>query len=293
MFLSYMQKQIDKKARMGSCSTALNYQCALRRFRAYLDCGDIAVESISSTMMCDYQTWLLRLGVSINTVSFYMRQLRAVYNRMVDEGLATDRHPFAKVYTGIARTRKRAIGENDLRLIKNADIDDTGLCFVRDMFMLSLYLMGISFVDLAHLKKINLNGDYITYRRSKTGQSVSVRLNSKIRDMLARYPSDDSSPYLLPIIRHPGKEDDRQYRAALRLFNMKLKLVAIAAGVPSAISTYTARHSWASLARSKDIQLSVISNALGHDNESTTRIYLSSIDIGLVGLANDLVLDNI
>ena len=167
------------------------------------------------------------------------------------------------------------------------------MCFYRDMFLLSLYMMGISFVDLAYLKKTDVVGDHIVYNRSKTGQRITVGLADKIQRLLSKYPASDDSIYLLPIISDMERDARKQYQSKLQQANKYLKIIAKEAGVMANVSTYTSRHTWASIAKAKNINIETISDALGHQNEMTTRIYLASLDNGQIDRANEKVLKDI
>lgn len=209
---------------------------------------------------------------------------------MVADGLVKDTHPFSGIFTGIAKTRKRAIGENELIRIKNVNLNGHApLAFIRDLFMLSFYCMGMPFVDIAFLKKTEIQAHRIVYRRKKTGQTISMRMLPKIKAILDRYPAAATSPYVLPIIVSPGKNERRQYENALRHANRNLKRIAALAGIDSNITTYTPRHTWASIAKLRQVKVSTISDALGHENESTTQIYLATLDYSHVDRANEMI----
>ena len=169
---------------------------------------------------------------------------------------------------------------------------DSTVNYARDMFLFSFYTRGMSFVDMAYLKKTDLSNGILTYRRKKTGQQLSIKWERCMQDILNRYP-ENPTQYLLPIIRSVKKDDRLQYRNALTLINRKLKILSIFVHSPHPLSMYVARHSWASIAKSKNIPLSIISEGMGHDSETTTQIYLSSLDTTLIDRANLLILNDI
>ncbi len=291
---AFMRQEIRYKQLCDHPGTARNYATALKSFLAFCDGEEIAVRNVTPDLIEDYASWLAGKGVCNNSISFYMRALRAAYMRLVKEGLTMDRHPFANVYTGVDKTRKRAISEADLVRIKNLDLEGREpLCFVRDMFLLSFYMMGISFVDLAFLKKSDVAGKHIEYNRCKTGQRIRVAIVDKMWELFEKYRTDDDSPFLLPIITDPGKDARRQYQNKLQQANKYLKIIAREAGVSANLSTYTSRHTWASIAKAKNINISTISDALGHQNETTTRIYLSTLDNGHIDRANEIIIKNL
>ena len=291
---SFMRQEIKFKELCNHPGTARNYVTALKSFLAFSEGAEIPVGKITSELMEDYSVWLRERGVCNNSISFYMRILRAVYARMVKDGVTIDRRPFANVYTGVDKTRKRAITEADIIKIKSLNLESSEpMCFYRDMFLLSFYMMGISFVDLAFLKKSDVVGNHIVYYRSKTGQRITVGLADKIQRLLKKYPAEEESSYLLPIITDDEKDARKQYQNKLQQANKYLKIIAKEAGVTANLSTYTSRHTWASIAKAKNINIGTISDALGHQNEMTTRIYLATLDNGQIDRANEIVLKDI
>jgi integrase len=161
--------------------------------------------------------------------------------------------------------------------------------FARDMFMFSFYTRGMSFVDMAFLKKTDLNNGMLTYRRKKTGQLLSIRWEKCMQDIVDKYPGNYST-YLLPIIIHIRKDERLQYKNSICLVNRRLKEIGKKLGLVHPLTMYVARHSWASVARGKHIPLSVISEGMGHDSEKTTLIYLAALDTTVIDKANMVVL---
>lgn len=285
----HMLCTIDQLKQLGRERTAETYTSALNSFMRFRCGRDIQLNKLTGEAMMQYEAWLKSENVSMNTISFYMRILRAAYNRAVEKGLTKQQHPFKDVYTGIGKTVKRAITLRDIKRIRNLDLSGRpALDFARDMFLFSFYTRGMSFIDMAYLKKEDLNNGTLSYRRHKTGQVLHVRWEQCMQSILNKYP-DNMSSYLLPII---SRDEDarRQYRNAMRLVNNKLKHVAVLAGMPARLTMYVSRHSWASIAYSKHIPLSVISGGMGHGNEATTQIYLASLDSSVIDNANELIL---
>lgn len=293
-FATFMRQEIQHKEQCRRIGTARNYSTALKSFLSFCNGAELPVKEITPELIEDYAAWLTGKGVCNNSISYYMRTLRAVYMRMVKEGLTADRHPFVNVYTGVDKTRKRAITEADIRIIKNLNLgDNRKLNFVRDMFILSFYLMGISFVDLAYLKKNDVKNGHIVYKRCKTGQQITIAIVPKIQLLLDKYPAPEGSVYLLPIIASPHKDARKQYQNMLRQVNKYLKVIAAKAGLAAQLTSYTSRHSWASIAKVHNINISTISDALGHQNEATTRIYLATLDTTHVDKANEIILSGL
>ena len=177
--------------------------------------------------------------------------------------------------------------------IKELDLSLTpSLDFARDMFLFSFCTRGMSFVDMAYLKKKDLKNGYLTYRRKKTGQLLTVEWTRQMQDIIDKYPINPTH-YLLPLILREDGSERRQYQNQMMKINRHLKDIASLIKLPVSLSLYYSRHSWATIARGKDIPLSVISEALGHDSEITTQIYLDSIKSVEVDKANRKILKDL
>lgn len=285
----FMEDTIDRLRQLNRIGTANNYRAALGSFRRFLEDRDIPLETVDSVLMEEYQIRLKSDGLAQNSISFYMRILRAVYNRAVRLGLTADRRPFHTVFTGMEKTRKRAIPVSDIKRIRHLDLSShPHLAFARDMFFFLFFCRGMSLIDAAFLRKTDISGGILSYSRHKTGQQLHIKVIRQIRDLLERYPSP-GSPYLLPVITEPGNNERRQYETVLRRTNKALKTVGEMAGLSIRLTTYVARHSWATIAKTKNIPVNIISDALGHESIATTQIYLASIGTFAIDRANDLV----
>lgn len=286
----FMQCIIEQLNRLNRIRTSETYAATLASFMKFRDGQDILLSEINSDTMMLYEAWLKANGNCPNTVSFYMRILRAVYNRAVEKELAEQRHPFKHVYTGIDKTVKRAVPLKTIKRIKELDLTmKPHLEYARDMFLFSFYTRGMSFVDMAYLRNSNLKNGILTYRRRKTGQLLTVKWEKCMEEIVAKYESHSTTEYLLPIITR-NADELKQYRNALCRVNIALKEIARLVGLALPLSMYCARHAWASIAKSKNIPLAVISEGMGHDSEETTRIYLASLDTNVVDKANSLIL---
>lgn len=290
---NYMTELISRMKRNGQMRTAETYCSTLNSFMHFRHNQDVVLDSISAEMMEEYETWLKGRGVVLNTVSFYTRILRAVYNRAVGEGAFENCYPFRTVYTGIAKTKKRAISLKYISKIKKLNLcNEPMLDYARDMFMLSFYLRGMSFIDMAFLRKTNLRDGFISYRRRKTGQQLTIKWTYEMQKILDKYPENETD-YLLPIIRTRKTGERSIYHNACYSINRSLKKIAKQLRIPIPLTLYVARHSWATAARDKGIPLCIISDGLGHDSEATTKIYLSSIATAAVDRANHIIISSL
>lgn len=290
---NFMQGIIAQLQQMDKQRTSETYRATLKSFMHFQKDKDILLEEINSDTMLMYEAYLHNKGLTKNTSSFYMRILRAVYNRAVEKELTANRTPFKQVYTGIDRTIKRAIPLKAIKQIKNLDLSlQPSLNFARDMFLFSFYTRGMSFIDMAYLKKKDLSNGILTYRRRKTGQQLLIRWEKCMQEIVKKHDTDYSCPYLLPILKFPYNNRS-QYKNMLFKTNKYLKEVAKMAGIPIPLTLYVARHSWASIAKSKNIPISIISEGMGHNSETTTQIYLASLDNAAVDKANAQILNDL
>ena len=301
----FMNLLIALLLKNGQYRTSLHYRATLNSFKRYRDNKDIALREIDAEVMRSYEAYLHHTAeVCRNTSSFYLRILRATYNRAVAKGLTPQQYPFTDVYTGIAPTRKRAIPTEDVSQIKHLEsVKDLTPKeeMARDTFLMSFYLRGISFIDLAHLRKSDLKEGYLHYTRSKTRQRLTIRWEDEMQELLEKYQAQTaSSPYLFPFLVDDGnksqntidkKEDEaRLYHNAEARISYHLRKFGAKIGIKGKLTLYVARHSWATAARDNDISISVISEALGHHSETTTQIYLNSIKSSEVDDANAKIL---
>lgn len=288
---TFMQEAIGQLKRLNRIRTSETYAATLSSFMKFREGQDILLYEVDSDTMMLYEAWLKGKGICPNTISFYMRILRAVYNRAVEKELVEQKHPFKHVYTGIDKTVKRAVPLKAIKRIKELDLRlKPHLDYARDLFLFSFYTRGMSFIDLAYLKKSDLQNGFLTYRRRKTNQQLTVKWEKCMAEIVAKYNDCSTTQYLLPIITNPLVDERKQYRNAIYRVNTALKEIARMISLPMPLTMYCARHGWASIAKSKNIPLSVISEGMGHDSEETTRIYLASLDSNVIDQANSLIL---
>ncbi len=294
-FLKFFREQIARLVELGRLGTSYNYNSTLSSFSKFRGGEDLIFDDITSELMEEYESYLKRERVSMNSSSFYMRILRAVYNKAVDKGIVEQQHPFKRVYTGIEKTVKRALSLKEIKRIKEYDLSNyVGCDYARDLFLFSFYTRGMSFVDMAHLRPSDIKGGVLSYRRRKTGQLLHIRWERCMQEIVNRYYVSGST-YLLPIMRDVVgvANEHRHYKRAQCRVNASLKRISEKVRLSITLTMYVARHSWASAARTKNIPLAVISEGMGHDSEATTQIYLASLDTEIIDRANRLILNSL
>lgn len=299
----FVSKLCTELIRTGHERTARGYQTVMNRLAGFTEDKNLQLKQITSLLIRRFEYRLQQEGKAVNTISFYMRNLRAIYNKAIRQGLlpTTPHNPFEEVFTGVKITRKRALTKGEMSRIdrilekmysfeerpKKTDESLRKGCL---LFLFSFYARGMSFVDMAYLKKENLKNNVIIYRRKKTGQVLEVKVTPSMRRILLAFgdQTKDSS-YLLPIIHKEGIPERLQYESALRMQNNRLKRIATLCGLDKNLSTHVARHTWATIAKGEHLPLAVISEGLGHTSEKTTAIYLASFDRSVLDRANERV----
>lgn len=273
--MDFMKQIIANLLKEGRYGTAHVYQSTYNRIVDFTGRYSMNFDDLTPIWLKAFQNYLLSRQLQWNSISTYMRMLRAIYFRAVDEGLASARFRlFQRVYTGTRSTVKRAIDIQVLRQLQKPFPKDSVLEKTRMLFLLLFMLRGIPFVDIVFLRRCDLAGNILTYRRRKTGTWLTVRVEPEAMKLIqALQSSDPNSPYILPFINHSESHEYSQYQLALRKFNRYLKKISDMLGKQVSLSSYSARHSWATIANFHNYQQELISNAMGHSSVKVTETY--------------------
>lgn len=283
-FLSVVHQEIERRRGIVSTSTIENELTAYRSFLAFVGIK-IKIGELTNDRMKAYERWLSGKGVSRNTSACYMRSLRSVFNRLGLDG----RVLFKDVRTSKVLAEKRALQKEEVNKIMEADTKNHKfITYARDLFIFSLMAMGIPFVDLVHLRKTNIRDGFLIYHRRKTGRQAKVYLEPCLQAIIDKYRSDDSD-YLFHLL--PESETETTYRSLLARYNRALARLSVLAGLKTKVTSYTARHTWASTAYHKGGSLAAISKALTHATPITTQSYLKELDDREIIDVNRLVLE--
>lgn len=261
---------MEQTAHYRSHSTAANYATAIRTLERFLAGRKLPLSQLDANLMGAFERWMLSQGIRQNTTSCYLRSLRALlidYDPSLSE-------IFAKVYTGKARTDKRSIPMAAIAQLQKMELPAASYdALARDVFLFSFYAMGMPFVDVAHLRRSQVSGNTFAYNRQKTGQRIVVNIEPPMQVIMDRYAS--RGDYVFPLLSGNGAND---YDTALGRYNRALRRLASKAGIKEKLTSYVVRHSWASAAYRENIDLPVISRALGHGSTQTTLVYLREVD---------------
>lgn len=281
------------------------YLCTLHSFVRFSGGGELLMSVVFTLgRLKEYETWLLGRQLSLHTVSTYLRTLRAVYNRWTPPG-STSHNPrlFDGVYTKVVPCTKRALTARQMQRLYDADSDaelTVAQKRVLAYFLLMFLLRGMPFIDLAHLRKCDVRDGRLVYCRHKTGRQITLRIPREALRLIYAYRDDNpSSAYLFPILhtdaggRSGYGGDYRLYQQALRRFNRSLCLLAgrLLPGVK--VSSYTARHTWATLAFHRGMLVGLISQALGHSSVRVTETYLKPFEYGRLDDVNRKLISSV
>ncbi len=296
----YMAEVIEELKEDRRYPAVHTYTSTLHSFAKFA-CGAMPVNDVFTPgRLKEYEDWLLQRRLSWNTISTYMRTLQAVYNRLSPPG--TPEHNaklFDDVYTKVKSQTKRALTEEQMgRLMHtNLAVPCKELQRAQAYFLLMFLLRGMPFIDLAHLRKRDVQGNRIVYRRHKTGKQMTVCIPKEALPLLKEFKDkDDASLYLFPILNDAPEGEDAlygYYQRALRNFNKMLGALAKRLLPGIKISSYTARHTWATLAYHLGMPVGIICQALGHSSVRVTETYLKPFENEKVDKANRKLISTI
>ncbi len=287
----YIRVQVSQLKQSGRLGTSNNYLATFNSFSKFRGEEDVILDNITPALIEEYDVYLKREKVSMNSISFYMRNLRAVYNKAVKEEIIESQNPFKRVYTGVKKTSREAVTIDDIKRIKNYEVITNVTCeYARDMFLFSFYTRGMSFIDMAHLLKSDLKNGVLSYKKRKKGQPLHIKWETCMQEIVDKYSFADS-PYILPI--SVGANDSNYYKGQLCKVNGWLKKLSKELNLGVTLTMNIARHSWALAAKTKSIPIPIISEGLGHDNETVTMQYLESLGCSYVDGANRMILEDI
>jgi integrase/recombinase XerD len=283
-FKSFAEQLITQMMEVGRTGNALVYQTAVNRFISYCNNRDVCFSEIDYTLLDKFSHHLIRSGLKQNSISNYFRSIRAIYNRAIKAKIVDrSNYPFHDFSIKSEKTAKRAISKDDIIKLRqlNLEVNSTAERSLK-CFLLSFYLRGISFTDLAYLKQSNIIDGRVVYKRRKTHKNYSIKLFPEAQVMFEQLHVDGSD-YLLPILPNNTQEDSIETKKVIRQYikttNKYLKRMSEQVGLCSPVTTYTSRHSFGTIAKRLGYSNELIAEALGHEyGNKITNIYLDSFD---------------
>lgn len=286
-FYTYATERIREKRLAGKHNTADLYRTTRNWVCDFLGKRNLFFPEITPGMVGRFVAYLQAANLQVNTINTYLSNFRAIYNQACRDGLLPTCavSPFAYLNLKRERTGSRALASETLREIVSLKSTEPDMARVIDYCTFAYLSCGMPFADMARLTTANLYGDEIVYKRKKTGSLIRVGITPGMRRLIDKY-ANASSPYLFPILSPAREVGHEEYKAILRSYNDSLKKIGRALSHPIHLTSYVFRHTWATDALRKQVPLSIISQALGHTSEKTTRFYLASLEQSELNRAN-------
>lgn len=296
-FFEYTEKQIKELIKLNRIGNARNYSNILREVKKFRNDVDFPFRELNYTFLKKFESYYLEKGLGENGLSVYMRGIRAILNKAIaDKLIEKEAYPFDQYTIPSKPTKKRAISLDAIQKIIKLKLDPkTNLAETRNVFLMSFYMMGAPFIDLAFLKKESIVDGRIQYRRRKTGKFFDIKITENLKPILNHYlRGKGKNEYLLPIVKRTALVDQyKDIQWAQKRYNKRLKDIAEKAGIQEKLTSYVSRHSFASLANNMSIPVTAISEMLGHQKLSTTQVYLASLQKDVIDNYNESILKGI
>ena len=283
-FYSELIEEFKKNGKAGNTSI---YTDSLNSLKAFTKNKlDFYFSNINKKWLEKYEQWQKDKGNKETSISLQFRTLRSAYNKAIDAGVANKKfYPFDdyKISKFNTKTKKRAISKEEvMKIIYTETINATKLrTLTRDVFTFSYLCGGISFVDIANLTVDNIRNGKLKYTRQKTHGEIKLKLCDQAREIINKY-HEKKARYLFPIFdakvhKTPVQKKNRVHKVLAKV-NRELKVLASELEIEADMTTYVARHSFATILKNSGVNISLISEMLGHTDLKTTQIYLDSFD---------------
>jgi len=293
-FYEYVQNHINELLKAQKIGNAENYKTMLNVVKSFTYHNDFSIKQIDYKWLKNLETSHYNKGNSANGLSVYLRALRAILNKAINEGiLERDKYPFNQYKIKQQKTKKRAISRDNIDKIRTLElIENTNVWHSKNYFLFSFYTRGMNWTDMVLLKKENISDGRITYKRAKTGKIFSIKLNEQILEIMNIYLNENAeSEYIFPIINRNESAIviQKDIRNGRKIFNKNLKKIAEMCQIETVLTSYVSRHSWATIAKKMGYSVEIIGEGLGHEDTKTTQIYLDDFDDDVLDNANDLI----
>ena len=280
-------EQLKREGAVGNAYAYLNSYNVLKSFNADKPLS-YTFGQIDEAFLSAFEGWMRSKGNKETTLSFQMRTLRAMFNRAIKAKIVSrEKNPFNeyKISKFNTRTPKRALSKADMMKIIDADCSQGKEIeqFAHDIFVFSYLCGGISFVDIANLTPANIADGRLIYHRQKTHGAINVPLSERAKAIIGKYDSHcEQAGYLFPILDErvhitPLQKKNRVHKMCSRV-NVALRNIAKRLKIKATVTTYVARHSFATVLKKSGVNIGIISEALGHHSLKTTQIYLDSFE---------------
>jgi len=293
-FYKYTEQFIDELKDAGRLGYAQSVKSTLNAVKRFRNDKDLTFEEFNNKILLQFDNYCRKNDLAVNSIAVYMKTIKVVFNRAIKDGyVKRDFYPFSGYKIKVAKTRKRAIRRDVIKLIEDLSFQEgSKLWHARNYFLFSFYTMGMNFADMAYLKVENLNDGRINYTRQKTRKKYSIKINSSIQEIMSHYiDKKEPDTYIFPIILRTENKilEFKDISERRRRYNHYLKDIAKHIGIETNLTSYVARHSWATIAKHKGVPIAAISEGMGHEDVKTTEIYLDSFDKEILDDYNEMI----
>jgi site-specific recombinase XerD len=296
LFKPFAETLIAEMIEVKRTGNAIVYRTAVNRLLNYYGDNKLKLVEINYNLLNGFSRSLIKEGIKQNSISNYFRSIRAIYNKAIKAKLVErSAYPFRDVSIKTERTAKRAITKANIKQFEKLQLTpNTPEWHARNYFLLSFYLIGISFTDLAYLKPSNIIKSRIEYKRRKTHKLYSIKLFPQAEKILKLYAYPDRV-YLLPVLLNNIEEDTLESKKLIyqwiKTTNKYLKRLAENIGIAETVTTYASRHTWATTAKRLGYSNELIAEALGHEyGNRVTNIYLADFDKEMIDEMHERVI---
>lgn len=293
-FFQFTENVIEEMNSAGRIGYAQSIHSVLRLVRKFRKERDFTFKELNYSFLVRFESYCLGRGNTLNSIAVYMKTIKMIYNRAIKSGIVSrELYPFVNYTIKTTKTRKRAVPREVIRSIETLTLESgTQLWHARNYFLFSFYTMGMNFADIAFLKPSNIVGDRLVYTRRKTKKEYSLKISSKIEDILNLYLDGKSGgEYIFPIITRKGiaEFEYKDMAGRRRNYNKKLKEIAALCEIDANLTSYVARHTWATVAKHNGVPVAVISEGMGHSDTKITEVYLDSFGKEVLDDYNEMI----
>ncbi len=271
--------------------TARSYTGIISILRTFTKGRDLKFNELNYDFIKRFERYHLAKGNSINSLSSYLRAVKAIYNKGIKAGIIErEAYPFVHYTIRQTPTEKRALAVEDIRKIISLELPKDMVLFrYRNYFICSFLLYGMNFTDMAHLKVGSIINGRIKFRRKKTGKLYDIKITDQLAKILSNYLKSKSKyDYIFPVIKRENPAiQEREISWERQRYNAGLKKIGELCGIEQKLTTYVSRHSFATQAMLNDVPLQAISAMLGHSKLNTTQIYLKSLPTNILDSYNE------
>jgi integrase/recombinase XerD len=284
-FSHFLSDQIKNLLRSNNIGNYKKHKVIEKVLKEYVNEEDIAFQEIDVKFLNEFQSYLKVNGRNQTTIHGYLKIIRAIFYKAIEYGLITQfQNPFLSFRLKLGKPDRSKLTEDEIKIIEELKLPEGDLIWhVRNTFMFAFYTAGIRISDLLMLKWSNILNGRLIYQMHKTGKVHSLKITDQAKKILNYYGPKEVDEYIFPFFRSDIDYTNpmflhNQISAKTALINKYLKFIAEKAGINKNISTHTARHSFADIARKKTNNIYNLSKTLGHSDLKITEAYLASFD---------------